>query len=99
MNMVTSREWRRVLLYAVFLALFTSIPYWLAWRAADTSGDHIFSGFLFGADDGHSYIAKMRLGAQGQWNFYLFYTAEEHDSAGLFFLPYIIPGQIVGLFI
>lgn len=90
-------QWRRVVLYALFLALLTSIPYWLAWRAA--GADHVFGGFLFGADDGNSYIAKMRLGAQGHWDFYLFYTAEEHQSAGLLFLPYILPGQIVGLFI
>lgn len=95
--MVTSREWRRVLLYALLLALLTSIPYWLAWRAA--GDDYVFRGFLFGGDDGHSYIAKMRLGAQGLWDFYLFYTAEEHNSAGLLFLPYIIPGQITRLFI
>src|SRR5690606_11979001 len=57
-----------------------------------------FSGFVFGVDDGHSYIGKMRLGAQGRWDFSLFYTAEPHEGAGLLFLPYIVPGQIVGLF-
>ena len=41
----------------------------------------------------------MRLGAQGRWNFSLFYTAEEHASAPLLFLPYIVPGQAVSLFL
>jgi hypothetical protein len=93
---ITRREWLRVLLFAALLLLVVSLPYGLAW--ARQGPDDVFSGFLFGADDGNSYLGKMRLGAQGSWDFYLFYTAEEHDSAGLLFLPYILPGQIVGLF-
>lgn len=92
---ITRREWRRALLLALLLAALTSIPYWLGWLAADEA-QH-FSGFLFGVEDGHSYTGKMRLGAQGRWDFYLFYTAEEHASAPLLFLPYIAPGQAVGL--
>ncbi len=94
---ITRREWRRVLLYALVLTLAVSLPYWLGWATQDS--DHVFSGFLFGVDDGNSYLGKMRLGARGQWDFHLFYTAEAHDSAGLLFLPYIVPGQVVGLFI
>lgn len=82
--------------YAALLLLIVSLPYALAWSQA---GDEaVFSGFLFGADDGNSYLGKMRLGVQGEWNFSLFYTAEDHEGAPLLFLPYIIPGQIVGLF-
>ncbi|MGQ9889468.1 MAG: hypothetical protein ACUVSX_13395 [Aggregatilineales bacterium] len=92
---VSGREWRRVLLLALALAVLTSVPYWIGWLAADDA-QH-FSGFLFGVEDGHSYTGKMRLGAQGRWDFYLFYTVEAHDSAPLLFLPYIIPGQVAGL--
>jgi len=92
---VTGRERRRVLLFALALAVLTSAPYWIGWLAADDA--QRFSGFLFGVEDGHSYTGKMRLGAQGRWDFYLFYTAEAHDSAPLLFLPYIIPGQAAGL--
>lgn len=91
---ITRREWLRVIVYAAALLLIVSLPYWLAWAQHDG-----FGGFLFGVDDGNSYIGKMRLGAQGRWDFYLFYTAEEHASAGLLFLPYILPGQIIGLFV
>lgn len=80
---------------ALALAVLTSVPYWVGWLAADDT-QH-FSGFLFGVEDGHSYTGKMRLGAQGRWDFYLFYTAETHDSAPLLFLPYVVPGQIAGL--
>ncbi len=91
---ITQREWLRVSVYAAALLLIVSLPYVLAWAQHDG-----FGGFLFGVEDGNSYVGKMRLGAQGRWDFYLFYTAEEHDSAGLLFLPYILPGQIVGLFL
>ena len=84
-------------MYAALLLLVLSIPYLLAW--GNQGADSVFSGFLFGVDDGNSYIAKMRLGALGRWDFSLFYTAEPHDSAGLLFLPYILPGQVVGLFL
>ncbi|MBZ0302780.1 MAG: hypothetical protein K8J31_23755, partial [Anaerolineae bacterium] len=93
---ITRREWTRVLLYGALLLLIVSLPYWIAWARQGDAG--VFSGFLFGVDDGNSYLGKMRLGAQGHWDFSLFYTAEEHDSAGLLFLPYLVPGQIVGLF-
>lgn len=93
---VNRREWTRVLIYALLLAALTTAPYLLGW--ASQGSDKVFSGFFFGTDDGSSYLGKMRLGAQGRWDFFLFYTAEEHNSAGLLFLPYIIPGQIARLF-
>lgn len=88
---ITRREWMRVLIYTALLLLIVSLPYLIGF--AQHPG---FSGFLFGADDGNSYLGKMRLGAQGRWDFSLFYTAEPHEGAGLLFLPYIVPGQIVG---
>jgi hypothetical protein len=91
---ITRREWVRVFIYIAILLLIVSLPYALAWAQHDG-----FSGFLFGADDGNSYLGKMRLGAQGRWDFSLFYTAEPHDGASLLFLPYILPGQLVGRFI
>ncbi len=94
---ITRREWRWVVIYAVLLLFIVSLPYWLAW--AQTPASQVFSGFLFGTDDGNSYLGKMRLGVQGQWDFHIFYTAEEHEGVGLLFLPYILLGQIIGLFV
>ncbi len=94
---VSRREWRAVLIYALVLVALTTAPYLLAWATQST--DWVFGGFLIGAEDGNSYLGKMRLGARGLWDFYLFYTAEAHQGASLVFLPYILPGQLVRLFI
>ncbi len=92
---ISRREWRAVWVVALLLAALTTLPYLLAWAA---QGDGWrFSGFLFGVEDGYSYLGKMRLGARGLWDFYLFYTPEPHSAAPLIFLPYILPGQLVGL--
>jgi hypothetical protein len=94
---ISRREWRNVFFYALLLVIITTIPYLFAW-GLQTDDAH-FSGFLIGLEDGNSYLGKMRIGARGEWNFGIFYTSEVHDTAPLTFLPYIIPGQIVGLFI
>ncbi|NWF70971.1 MAG: hypothetical protein HXY40_17945 [Chloroflexi bacterium] len=94
---VSAREWRGVLLYALLLALISTLPYLAAW--ALQTPDTVFSGFLLGTEDGNSYLGKMRIGARGEWHFGIFYTSEQHNSAPLLFLPYIVPGQIIGLLI
>ncbi len=99
---MTRHDWSNALLLAIFVIVITTIPYELAWsRTGDSINPNLwqFSGSLFGVEDGNSYLGKMRLGARGEWNFSLFYTTEAHASAPLIFLPYILPGQIVGRFI
>jgi hypothetical protein len=91
---VTAWEWRRVLLYALLVTVVTTLPYALAW--AGQGDGWRFTGFLFGAEDGFSYLGKMRLGARDLWDFYLFYTPEPHAGAPLVFLPYIVPGHLAG---
>jgi hypothetical protein len=84
------------MLFAGAVALLTTIPYVVGWLS---QGDHwLFSGFLFGADDGYSYLAKMRLGARGDWLFTIRYTHEPHDGALLFF-PYILLGRLTAVFV
>lgn len=94
--MVTQSERRRVLLFAAAVVLFTLVPY-LVGMAGQTP-DLRYSGFVLGADDAYSYIAKMRLGLSGVWEFYVFYTAEPHDAAPLVYWSYLVPGQIARLF-
>jgi hypothetical protein len=91
---MTRTEWRNVLLLALAVIVLTSAPYVLA--ASKQGTDWQFSGFLFGVEDGNSYLGKMHLGARGVWDFSLFYTPEAHDGVPLVFLLYILPGQIVG---
>jgi hypothetical protein len=76
--------------------LVSTIPTIVGALAA--GGGWTFGGFVFGADDGYSYLAKMRLGARGDWLFTLRYTHEPHDGAPLF-LPYILLGKLAALFV
>ncbi len=93
-GLVSFREWRWVAWLALGMAVLTTLPYFLG---GATAGDvWTFSGFITGVEDGHSYIAKMRLGANNEWLFRLLYTTEPHDGAPLIFLPYIVPGWVVG---
>ncbi|NJO84482.1 MAG: sulfatase-like hydrolase/transferase, partial [Blastochloris sp.] len=62
---VTAREWRRVAIYTLALLVITTIPYLIAFGA--TGDQWRFTGFLFGVEDGSSYLGKMRLGARGLW--------------------------------
>ena len=94
---IVSHEWRRVALFTLLILIVTTLPYALAW--AQQGDGWRFSGFLFGVEDGNSYLGKMRLGMRGEWNFYLFYTPERHRSEALVVLPYIAAGRLAGLFV
>lgn len=93
---VSTREWQRVISFAVLVMLATLIPYLAGWLAQ--GDDWEFGGFVFGAEDGYSYLAKMRLGARGEWLFTLRYTSEPHDG-GFLFAPYLLLGKLTGLVI
>lgn len=94
---IERHEWRWVAIFAVVIMFLTSLPYWIGWSRTDATWT--FGGFIYGIEDGHSYLGKMRLGARGDLNFHLFYTPEAHDPEPLIFLPYLVPGFIVGSFI
>jgi len=105
MTRITRREWLIVVLFTLVVLLLTSIPYWLAWSRAywlawsREGAEWSFSGFMLGVQDGASYLAKLRLGARGLWDFYLLHTPEPHAGTPLINLPYILPGQIIRLFV
>ncbi len=71
--------------------LVTSLPYLLGFQ--NQGSEWRFTGFLFGAEDGNSYIAKMLLGAWGDWLFRTPYTAYP-QSGFLAFLPYLLLGKL-----
>lgn len=93
---ISAREWRWAALFAAAVMIVTTIPYLAGWIAQNDEWQ--FGGFLFGADDGYSYLAKMRLGARGDWLFTIRYTSEQHDGA-LLFLPYILLGHLTSLIV
>lgn len=90
---ITRREWGGVLLYTLVITLLTFLPYLVGWSA--TGEAWVFNGFTFGVEDGNAYLGKMRLGVEGEWNFHLFFTSEDHDSAFGLYLPYILIGHLV----
>lgn len=90
-------EWRWILIYAIVLTALTAIPYLIAWQAAGDQWE--FNGFTFGVEDGNAYLGKMKIGADGGWKFYLFFTPESHENAFGLYLPYILIGHLVRLII
>jgi hypothetical protein len=66
-------------------------PYWVGF--AHAGEDWHFTGFVFGVEDGNSYIAKMLSGAAGDWLFQTPYTASP-QSGFMAFLPYILLGKL-----
>ncbi len=95
-DVISPREWRRVIVFALLLMTLTTLPYIVGWLSAGKGWQ--FGGFLFGVEDGYSYLAKMRLGAHGDWLFNIRYTSEPHGGQ-LFFLPYILLGKLTTLFV
>ncbi len=78
----------------IVLLLLTSIPYFLAVRAAGE--EYVFAGFLLNPLDSNTYLAKMYQGLQGHWNYSLPYTAEL--SGGAFISGfYLFMGHIARL--
>ncbi len=93
MGGVTRAEWRWVLLFAVIVSVLLTLPYLAAYSAQGEAWS--FSGFLFGVEDGNSYIADMRQGAEGAWLFHIPYTTEPQRGA-LLYLPFLLLGKLAG---
>lgn len=89
--MVTREERKWVFGFIVVVLIVTTIPYLVGFFNQDQNW--IFSGFVFGVEDGNSYIAKMLSGSSGNWLFKTPYTAEEQRGA-LAFLPYLLLGKL-----
>lgn len=91
---VSPREWRWVLAFAALIVTLTAAPYIAGWLAQGEGWR--FTGALFGVEDANSYLAKMRLGARGEWLFTLRTSSESHEGA-LLFLPYLLLGHVARL--
>lgn len=86
---IQQRKW--AVLWAVILFCVTLIPYVMGF--AIQGKEWRFSGFVFGVEDGNSYIAKMMNGANGDWLFRTPYTTAPQN--GMFaFLPYLLLGKL-----
>lgn len=99
------RENKWLIIFSIFVIVVTSIPYWLGFT--NENDLYKFSGFIIGVGDGNSYLAKMMIGASGDWLFTTPYTAYPQMKFFAFF-PYILLGklsshpsqtiQLIGLF-
>ena len=88
---VSRGERRWVLVFAALVMLVTTLPYLLGYFAEGQA--YRFTGFVFGVEDGNSYIAKMLSGSYGDWLFRTPYTA--YPQAGLFvYIPYLLLGKL-----
>jgi hypothetical protein len=81
------------ILWAVVALLWANLPYLVGY--ASSTPQHQFGGFFLYEQDGYSYYAKMRQGAQGAWDFHLPYTSEdEYQTGGIALLFYIVLGKL-----
>jgi hypothetical protein len=78
---------------AVIALLWANLPYLIGY--ANSTPTNRFGGFFLYEQDGYSYLAKMRQGAQGAWDFHLPYTSEDEYQTGGFVYPfYLVIGKL-----
>ena len=80
--------------WAALVLTFSCLPYLIAWFT--TPAGYQFGGLLVNPLDGHSYLAKMRQGWAGEWQFRLNYTPEPHEGAWVYTF-YLALGQLARL--
>ncbi|MCK4975899.1 MAG: hypothetical protein KAS36_03105, partial [Anaerolineales bacterium] len=86
-----SPERRWVLIFAFLVMVLTSVPYIMGYVMQGE--EWRFTGFVFGVEDGNSYIANMLSGAYGTWLFRTPYTGFPQRGV-VAFLPYILLGKL-----
>ena len=82
-----------LIIWGGLVTLITTIPYIFGFFMQNEQ--FVFSGFLFGVEDGNSYIAKMLIGSSGDWLFRSPYSAVNQNGLIAFF-PYLLLGKIAG---
>jgi hypothetical protein len=86
------RDEKRWLIGFILLAVvLTTLPYLLGYFRQ--SADWVYTGFVFGLEDMHSYVAKMLRGAAGDWLFRSSYTAEP-QAGFLAHLTFLLLGKL-----
>jgi hypothetical protein len=80
--MTIAKEYKWLMVWTVVVVAAASVPYLVAYLA--TPDGLFYLGFLSNPEDGHTYLAKMRQGWQGDWLFHLAFTPEPHQGEFLF---------------
>jgi hypothetical protein len=90
------RRHRAFIIWAVVALLWANLPYLVGYFSSTPQNQ--FGGFFLYEQDGYSYLAKMRQGAQGAWDFHLPYTSEDEYQTGGFVYPfYLLLGKLAPL--
>ncbi|MBS1250873.1 MAG: hypothetical protein MAG431_02470 [Chloroflexi bacterium] len=82
---------RWLYIFALLVMIVTTIPYLMGYASQGAAWR--FTGFVFGVEDGNSYIAKMLGGAAGEWLFRTPYSAVPQRGV-IAFLPYLLLGKL-----
>lgn len=91
---ITTREWRRLFLWAALVTALTCVPALVGWL--NSSVEWYYTGLTLSPADGNTYLNKMRQGYAGAWLFTIAYTAEPHEPT--FLHPYyLLLGHIARL--
>jgi hypothetical protein len=85
-------ERRWLYYFALAVMVVTCVPYLLAF--SQEGQNWRFSGFLFGVEDGNSYIANIRTGSAGSWVFRTPYTTYPQNGT-IIFIHYLLLGKLV----
>jgi hypothetical protein len=89
-------KYRAFIIWATVALLWANLPYLIGYASSTPQAQ--FGGFFLYEQDGYSYYAKMRQGAQGVWEFHLPYTSEdEYQGGGLALMFYIVLGKLAPL--
>ncbi len=91
---ILMRDLRWTLAWAGVILAVSCLPYIIAWAA--TPSGYQYGGIVVNPFDGYSYLAKMRQGWLGSWQFHLTYTPEPHEGAYIF-LFYLALGHFARL--
>jgi len=82
---------RSLIFLTALTVLLTALPY--VYASQNGGGDFVFNGFLLNPLDGNSYLAKMREGWQGSWQFRMLYSSQPPEGSYLN-LYYLFLGHV-----
>ncbi len=89
--MISKEEKKWIAWFAFFILFIATVPYLVGYF---NQGEYWrFTGFVYGVEDGNSYIAKMLSGSYGSWLFETPYTAFPQNGFIAFF-PYLLLGKL-----
>jgi hypothetical protein len=90
---IARREWTWLAFAGALVLLLASLP--ILAGGAVSQPDRVLGGMVLHLPDGYSYLAKMRLGADGAWLFRNRYAVEPHPPI-LLYEHYLVLGKLAG---